>query len=235
MDRCDSPLKSLCRTQFPPPNRCDHWGPELDEKVYRFLDESHGRVWWRSQGRWGFRILGWLWGEWDIVRFPSQTLGTRWVDISGPTELDAYGVLPRTGPQSYIPELRSHLYYCRICKAPSQGSWDSICKPHGLIHGRSWITDSCYYGNYLSALWGSTAEPCVRQNCKAGVIIPGQRASGGLRPHSWNYGLHPGCTEPHPNYQRRCCGTSSSQRKVWKGGWSLVCTSLKVFHGLKSS
>lgn len=46
-----------------------------------------------------------------------------------------------------------------------------------------WVTDSCYYGNYCSdlrnmysALWGSPARPSTRQNCKAGVIIPGQRA-----------------------------------------------------------
>ena len=58
-----------------------------------------------------------------------------------------------------------------------------MCKARGLTHRRGWVTDSCYYGNYCpelrnvySALWGSPARPSVRQNCKAGVIIPRQRA-----------------------------------------------------------
>lgn len=150
------------------------------------------------------------------------------MDTSGPTELDftiyVNGALPGMGPQPDIPALRSHhYYYCKICKADFQGGWDSICKARGLTRRRGWITDSCYYGNYRSdlrnvyaALRNSAARPSVRRNCKAGVIIPGQRAF--RCPQTPQLGLwsQHGCTMPCSNHQQGHCGNRSSQtgRKV---------------------
>lgn len=47
-----------------------------------------------------------------------------------------------------------------------------------------------------TALQGSPAKPSVGQNYKAGVTVPGQRAFGALRPHSWDCNPHQAARSP---------------------------------------